>query len=337
VLNDAVTSATLSPMEPSAGQTFNVTGYQTVVNLPQQLAEAAGSISPNLMGSATTQLDASGATPATITGGTLSFNVPIPSPVPTAGVSLSLPVTPSSVGPFTATSTKITIQEDSAASLTLLVGGSPLTLTCNAYPNNSVAMSGIVTSAPTAAQIAPIIAVAGGGSSSTTAPPPATTPTTKPPTGTTPTSGPVTAPASSLAFTGVGPGVGTLGMIGGALILLGFGLLVLVDAPRRAMARLALSGPGAWRRMRAGDMAERLASLNPMRWRKGASEGVPDTSLTAPKPEPTQADSGTWVATTSTRTRGTGDLFSRVPELSKELAQTTARHAVRTAQWLLGR
>jgi hypothetical protein len=42
-----------------------------------------------------------------------------------------------------------------------------------------------------------------------------------------------------------------LGVIGGALILLGFALLVLVDAPRRAMAQFALLGPATWRRVRA--------------------------------------------------------------------------------------
>ena len=42
-----------------------------------------------------------------------------------------------------------------------------------------------------------------------------------------------------------------LGVIGGVLILLGFALLVLVDAPRRAMAQLAVLGPAPWRRARA--------------------------------------------------------------------------------------
>ena len=36
VLNGAVTSATLSPANPTAGQAFSVTGYQTVVNLPHR-------------------------------------------------------------------------------------------------------------------------------------------------------------------------------------------------------------------------------------------------------------------------------------------------------------
>ena len=40
----------------------------------------------------------------------------------------------------------------------------------------------------------------------------------------------------------MGPGIGVLGVIGGVLILMGLALLVLVDAPRRALASLALVG-----------------------------------------------------------------------------------------------
>ena len=168
VLNDAVTSATLSPAAPSAGQSFSLTGYQTVVNLPASLASAAASLQPTLTGSATAQIDASGATPATTPEGPLDFNVTIPSPVPNAGVALSLPATPATVSGFTATTTGVTIQEDSAASLSLTVAGNALALTCTAYPNDSVTPSGITTTAPTAAPIAPVIAVAGGGTGPTT-------------------------------------------------------------------------------------------------------------------------------------------------------------------------
>ncbi len=266
VLNDAVTSATLSPAQPTSGQSFTLTGYQTVVNLPASLAGAAAALQPNLTGSATAQIDASGATPATTSEGPLDFNVPIPSPVPDAGVSLSLPSTAATVSGFTATSGAITIQEDASASLSLTVAGNALALTCTAYPNNSVTPSGITTSAPTASPIAPVIAVAGGGSASTTTVAPVTT-TTKAGGGTTTptTSGGgggskvVTAPSRSLAFTGPGPGIGVLGVIGGALILLGLALLVLVDAPRRAMAQFAVLGPATWRRMRAGERHGTLA------------------------------------------------------------------------------
>jgi hypothetical protein len=261
VLNDAMTSATLNPPAPAVGQSFTVTGYQTVVNLPQSLAQAAAAVGgPSLTGSASTQIDASGATPAKTPQGPFNFNVPFPSPIPASGVSLSLPDTPSTISGFTATSTGITIQQDSSASLSLTVAGNALALTCQSYPNNTVPQSGITTVVPTVSPIAPVIAVAGGGSTSTTAPP---TPTTKP--GTTATTGGggggggskvVTAASKSLAFTGSGPGVGMLGVIGGALILLGFALLVLVDAPRRAMAQLAILNPAVRRRARPGGTTE---------------------------------------------------------------------------------
>jgi hypothetical protein len=266
VLNDAVTSATLSPAAPTPGQAFTLTGYQTVVNLPAALAGAAAALQPNLTGSATAQIDASGATPATTPEGPLDFNVPIPNPVPSAGVTLSLPATAETVSGFSATSGAITIQEDAAAALSLTVAGNALALTCTAYPNDSVTPSGITATAPTATPIAPVIAVAGGGSTTTTTVAPVTT-TTKAGASPTTTSGGgggtttakvVTAASGSLAFTGSGPGIGILGVIGGALILLGFALLVLVDAPRRAISRLAfLSSSATWRRVRAGAPAGR--------------------------------------------------------------------------------
>jgi hypothetical protein len=258
VLNDATTSATLSPSAPTVGQSFSVTGYQTMVNLPSSLATAAAAVSPTLAGSATAQIDASGATPATTPQGPLAFSVPFPSPIPADGVPLTLPTTAATVTGFTATSTGITIQEDSAATLSLTVAGSALSLTCTAYPNDSVTPSGITTSTPTAAPIAPVIAVAGGGYSTTTTAAPATT-TTKGPS-TSPTSGggggstTPTVSSNQLAFTGSGPGIGILTVIGGALILLGFALMVVVDAPRRAMAQFATLGPSTWRKWRAGEL-----------------------------------------------------------------------------------
>jgi hypothetical protein len=257
-LNDAVTSATLSPTAPSSGQSFTLTGYQTVVNLPASLASAAAAVSPGqpLAGSATAQIDASGATPAK-TPQQLTFSVPFPSPIPASGVSLSLPATPATISGFTATSGAITIQEDAQASLSLNVAGSALALTCTAYPNDDIPTSGITTATPTGSPIAPVIAVAGGGSTSTTSVAPVTT-TTKAGTtagggggGGTSGANPVTASSQSLAFTGTGPGVGMLGVIGGVLILMGLALLVLVDAPRRAIAQFAVSGPATWNRLRS--------------------------------------------------------------------------------------
>ncbi len=166
-LNGAVTSATLSPANPSAGQAFSVNGYQTVVNLPQSLASAAAALGSTLAGTATAQLDVfptTAATPATVKPPAITFNVPIPSPVPSSGVPLSLPSTADDVSGFTASSPNFIVAEDSSASLTLMVSGAPLSLVCTAYPYNAIATSGITTTPPTGSPIDPVIAIASSGS-----------------------------------------------------------------------------------------------------------------------------------------------------------------------------
>jgi len=361
-LNDAVTSATLSPAAPTSGQSFTITGYQTVVNLPASLASAAAAVSPGqpLAGSATAQIDASGATPAK-TPQQLTFSVPFPSPIPASGVSLSLPATPATIPGFTATSSSITIQEDASASLSLNVAGSALALTCTAYPNDDIAASGITTATPTGSPIAPVIAVAGGGSTSTTSVAPVTT-TTK--AGTTPTTSggsgakPVTAASSSLAFTGTGPGIGMLGVIGGVLILMGLALLVLVDAPRRAFAQLAVLKPSHWRggpddggpggggrsilaflttsqsASGHGEGATPRSTLaNPLRWMPKRKERSPRAVTTEGSPmvaPPT-------IGSPSSGQRRNRQRFSQLPSLSRNFADQTVSVARKTAAWFLGR
>ena len=79
VLNEVTTAATLSPADPSPGQQFNVTGYQVQVPLPASIASAAAALgNTSLTGTALTTLDAAGASPSTISTGTLSFAVPSP-------------------------------------------------------------------------------------------------------------------------------------------------------------------------------------------------------------------------------------------------------------------
>jgi hypothetical protein len=105
-----------------------------------------------------------------------------------------------------------------------------------------------------------------------------------------------------------------------------------VDAPRRAMSRLVFLGPATLRRVQVGDVADRLTILNPMRWKRTRSEGVPDTTMTPQAPPDGGASTGV-----TTRVRGVSDRFSGVPAASREIAENTARHAMRAAQWLLGR
>ena len=226
-LNDVITTATITPAAPAAGSTFQVTNWQTKVTLPSSIVGAAAALgNAAIQGSATAKLDATGATPASLTAPAINFNQPIPSPVPTSGMLLTLPTAAGQVGPFTASGGPISISEDSSASLTLVVSGNNLTLTCTAYQNNAVP-TGITTAKPSGSPLSPQIATAsagsggGGGTTATTAP--ATTATTAAP-------APATAPANSgsLAYTGAGPGVLLLGELGigglaaAALLMLGY-------------------------------------------------------------------------------------------------------------------
>jgi hypothetical protein len=173
-LNNVTTSGTITPADPSSGEQFNLTGYQSQVSLPTQIVTAAAALGNSaILGSATAAVDVTGATPATLSTGSMNIDAPIPSPVPPEGLALDLPTAPSTLGPFTATGGTITITEDPSATLVLNVSGSNLTLTCQTYPNNALA-TGIVTTGPATASVSPTIAT-------TATPPPVTTPETVPP------------------------------------------------------------------------------------------------------------------------------------------------------------
>jgi hypothetical protein len=243
VLNDAKATGTITPASVSSGQQFNLTGYQATVTIPQTIANAAASLgNPNLQGSATISVDATGATPATIAGQPISFNQPIPSPVPPSGVSLSLPAQPATVGPFTATGGTVTVTLDPSVSISVTVSGSSLALTCKTYPNNA-APTGITTSAPPGQPAAPVIATATAGAATPTTQPPATqpaaTPTTQPPS--TSASG---GSSPALATTGAGPHLWFLLTVGVGVLLAGLMGLGLIEGPRHFLRR-ALRTAGA--------------------------------------------------------------------------------------------
>ena len=180
-LNGVTTSGTLSPADPSPGDQFQVTGYQTTVTLPAGIVSAAAALGNTaLSGTATTEVDASGATPAT-TDNTFSFDIPIPNPVPSTGVSFSIPSPATTLGPFTATGGPITISENTKTQLTLVVSGNQLSLTCTAYVDDAVP-SGITSSPPSGPSEAPTIATSSQTTTSTTTTlPSGTTSTTVPP------------------------------------------------------------------------------------------------------------------------------------------------------------
>jgi hypothetical protein len=163
-LNDVNTTGTITPADPSPGEQFNVTGYQSTINLPASIAAAAAALgNTDIGGTATATLDASGATPAQISTGTMNFDTPLPPIVPSSGVTLTVPSSAATIGPFTASGGVISIAEDASVQLDLIVSGSDLTLRCSAYADDSEP-SGIVESSPPGSPMSPVIATTGGGS-----------------------------------------------------------------------------------------------------------------------------------------------------------------------------
>jgi hypothetical protein len=230
VLNDVVTSGTITPASVASGGTFNLTNYQTVAKISGALANAAAAFGSTLAGSATVQVDATGATPANIAPPTANFSSPIPSPVPASGIVLNIPSPPGTVGPFTATGGAISLKVDSSAKLTLLVSGSPLNITCSTYANNT-APSGITTTPPSGSPTSPVIATATASCGSA----PAATPTTAPPTAA--TTAPTTATPSTTALTGPGPHLWLLAAIGAVLLCLGTASLFFTVGSRSRFRR----------------------------------------------------------------------------------------------------
>ena len=216
VLNGVITTGTLSGS--------NLTNYQTQVTIPLNLVTAASAFGSTLSGSATAGVDATGATPATIPSGTLNFNVPIPNPV--APITLKLPTPAGTIGPFTATGGSITLTTDPSTSLTLLVSGNPLTLTCKSYANNALP-TGTATAAPPGNPVGAVIATGTGTAA-------AATPTTAPPTA---------ASSGTLPQTGPGPGLYLLGFLG-FLALGAASLLFVVERGRRLLVRADHRGVG---------------------------------------------------------------------------------------------
>jgi len=157
--NGVVTSGSLAPAAPVGGRTFRLTHYQTKLDFPQNVATAFDALSPILQGSATAQVDATGASPAATTVGPVNFRKRIPTPVPSGGVTVSIPSSSRSVGPLSATGSVVSLAEDATLSLTLMVSGNPLSMSCSAYPNNALP-EGIVLSSPAASPIDPVIVTA---------------------------------------------------------------------------------------------------------------------------------------------------------------------------------
>jgi len=246
VLNDATTTATLSPADPSPGEQFEVTGYQRQVTIPAQVASQAASFGASaITGTSDSTLEAVGAAPSSLSTGEMSFNDPLPEPIASSGVTQATPSSPTDFGPFTATGGTASILEAPTTTSTLEVAGLSFTMTCISYPNDSVP-TGIAGVPPVGSPIWPLVA--------STAPQ-STTPATQAE-GASATSDPASngthsgssstptavATSGALAFTGPGSLTRWLVLAGATFILLGCAFLLLLDTPPRTIHRLMSLG-----------------------------------------------------------------------------------------------
>ncbi|HLN42479.1 MAG TPA: SGNH/GDSL hydrolase family protein [Acidimicrobiales bacterium] len=130
---------------------------------------------------------------------------------------------------------------------------SPTTTTTTVSPTTTTTVGSTTTTT-----VVPTTTSTTGSTTTTTSMPPATTSSTSGPTTTSrppastanagsssssTTEHVVTASSGSLAFTGSGPGLNTMTLVGSALTVIGLALLVLVDVPHRALRRLPLVLP----------------------------------------------------------------------------------------------
>jgi len=161
VFNDVTTSATISPATLSAGDQFQVTGYQTDIPIPPGAVTAAvGFGNGGFDGLAASYVDAYGTTSSQLPTGSMGFAVPIPNPVPSTALPLDIPSSATSVGPFTALGGPVTIAQDQSILVVAELSSKAFTMSCTAYPNDSLPASGSTATPPTAAPIRPVIATA---------------------------------------------------------------------------------------------------------------------------------------------------------------------------------
>jgi len=120
-----------------------------------------------------------------------------------------------------------------------LTGMAALTTTTTVAPTTTTTAAGTTTVAPTTTTTAAATTTVAPTTTTTAAATTTVAPTT--------TSGVVPAASSSLAFTGLGPGLNMLTLFGTALMLLGLVILILADIPRRMLRHLAYVSPGRWK------------------------------------------------------------------------------------------
>lgn len=297
-LNDVVTSGTISPATLTSGTQFHLENFQTKVSLPKSIAAASQALGNTaITGTASATVDVTGATPASVSSGTISFNAPIPTPIPDSGIPLLLPATASTLGPFTATGGAISVNFDSKASLSVAAvpGSAPLNLSCTAYPNNTIPTSGITSATPTGSPVSPSIATAtaaAGSATTATTAAPATTATTAAPATASSSATTAAATPSSTAYTGAGPQLWLLALVGFALLVVGF-TSFLAGADGRGPLRKVLRLAGSYRSMNREEFARSLRSTVKSARRPAArsSDRVPIWQ----SPFVSQSTTGLWV------------------------------------------
>jgi len=162
VMNGVITTGSLSPSRSMKGKSFSITNYQTTVPLPGTLVEALAALgATEATGSMESSIDVSKARPASQQE-MATYSSPIPSSPTGNPLPVSAPASPTTVGPFKATSSRIVVKAASQMTMILDVveGSTPLTMDCQAYPNNTLP-TGITNQAPSGSPIAPVIAKSG--------------------------------------------------------------------------------------------------------------------------------------------------------------------------------
>ena len=111
--------------QPGQGSQFDVTGYQATLELPSSIVSAAAALGGDeISGTATDSIDASNATPATISTGPLSFDlVSSSSGAPQRRCRWSFLVAGDDVGPFTASGGGIVVSQEAAVQLSIEISG----------------------------------------------------------------------------------------------------------------------------------------------------------------------------------------------------------------------
>ncbi|MGA2036165.1 MAG: hypothetical protein ABSH04_01080, partial [Acidimicrobiales bacterium] len=176
VLNDVVTTGAISPQALSAGDQFDIEGYQTHIPIPAGIVSGlVGFGNTVLQGFAATTLEAFGASPSHTSIDLESFDLPLPNPVASSGVTLDIPSASSTIGPFVSSGGAITIAGEESVLMVAGISQHIVTMNCQAYPNDTVTPSGVATTQPLGIPILPVIATgsAAGSSATTSTTPPA--------------------------------------------------------------------------------------------------------------------------------------------------------------------